>query len=98
MNLTNDDVRKIAHLARLKVADDKLGSYVEELGQIFNFVEQINSINTDDIEPMSHPFKGTTQRLREDVVSEDNQRDQLQECAQQTQSGFYLVPKVIDSE
>jgi len=67
----------------------------KDLSSIFGLVEQMNAAATDDIEPMAHP-QDTMQRLREDVVTETNQRDKLLSNAPLQEDGLFLVPKVLD--
>tara|TARA_B100001057_G_C22396782_1_gene774340 strand:+ start:179 stop:418 length:240 start_codon:yes stop_codon:yes gene_type:complete len=67
----------------------------EKLSKIIDFVDQLQTISTDDIEPMAHPLN-QSQRLRMDEVTETNDRENIQKNAQQIEKGMYLVPKVID--
>ena len=67
----------------------------EKLSKIIDFVDQLQTISTDDIEPMAHPLN-QSQRLRMDEVTETNDRGNIQKNAQQIEKGMYLVPKVID--
>lgn len=95
MSLQSDDVKKIAHLARLAIDENDTRQYADSLSSILELVEQMNSVNTDGITPMAHP-QDVTQRLREDAVTETNQREKFQAIAPQTENGLYLVPKVIE--
>jgi len=95
MSLEKSDVEKIAHLARLSISDDDIPSYADNLSNILQLVEQMNSVDTNDITPMAHPLS-ESQRLREDNVTELNQRDYFQQIAPATENGLYLVPKVIE--
>lgn len=95
MSIDNQDVVNIAHLARLKIDEEQVPKVAEQLSGIFQFVEQINALDTDNIEPMAHPIDAT-QRLRVDEVKESNQRDYFQKNAPEVEAGFYLVPKVIE--
>ena len=95
MALDKSEVEKIAHLARIAINEDKIPEYATSLSSILGLVEQMQSTNTDDIEPMAHPLDAT-QRLREDAVTESNHRDTYQKLAPATEDGLYLVPKVID--
>ncbi len=95
MALDKSEVEKIAHLARIAINEDKIPEYASSLSSILGLVEQMQSTNTDDIEPMAHPLDAT-QRLRDDAVTENNQRDAYQKIAPATEDGLYLVPKVID--
>lgn len=95
MAIDNKTVQDIARLARLRVDQAECKKYASELSNILELVAQMESINTDDVIPMTHPFDATL-RMREDQVSETNQRDHFQSVAPSTERGLYLVPKVID--
>ncbi len=95
MSLEKDQVRHIAMLARLQVADDDLPETVEKLSKIVDFVDQLSQADTQDVVPMAHPLN-QAQRLRADAVTEVNERDRFQANASQVQDGLYLVPKVIE--
>ena len=95
MSIDADAVKKIAYLARLKIDEADVSGYVNNLSNIIDLVEQMNAVNTDGVVPMSHPFDAV-QRLREDVVTETNQRDAFQKIAPKTEDGLYLVPQVIE--
>lgn len=97
MSLSKDDVKKIAHLARLNMSENDLELYSAQLSNILNFVEQMNSAKTDNIQPIAHPLD-LAQRLRPDVVTAENQRSETQAIAPQVEAGLYLVPQVIDAE
>ncbi len=95
MSLERDDVEKIAHLARLGIAEQDIPEYARNLSNILDLVAQMDSADTDNVEPMAHPME-MVQRLREDMVTETDQRDHFQQVAPQTENGLYLVPKVIE--
>jgi aspartyl-tRNA(Asn)/glutamyl-tRNA(Gln) amidotransferase subunit C len=95
MSLDRADVEKIAHLARLAVEDEEVDRYAQELSSILDLVEQMNAADTEGVAPMAHPLH-MSQRLREDVVTEQDRRAKYQAIAPLTQDGLYLVPKVID--
>lgn len=95
MALDKDDVTKIAHLARLQVAESEVPAITERLSSILGLIEQLQAAPTDGVEPMAHPTDAT-QRLRQDVATESNQREKYQAIAPATEDGLYLVPKVID--
>ena len=95
MSLDTEAVRKIAHLARLGVEESENELYARNLSDILSFIEQLNSADTRDIEPMAHPLDAS-QRLHADEMSETNQREKFQRIAPRTEAGLYLVPKVID--
>jgi len=95
MALDVSDVEKIAHLARLGINAEDIPEYSRNLSDILAFVEQLNAVDTTGVEPLAHPLEAT-QRLRADVVSENDERENFQSIAPQTESGLYLVPQVIE--
>jgi len=95
MSLDKNDVEKIAHLARLEIAENDIPGYTENLSKLLGLVEQMNAVNTDKVTPMAHPLDAH-QRLREDEVREQNQREHFQGVASAIENGLYLVPKVIE--
>ena len=95
MALDISDVEKISHLARLGIEAADIPEYTRNLSDILAFVEQLNAVDTTGVEPLAHPFEAT-QRLRPDVVTETNEREDFQAIAPQTESGLYLVPQVIE--
>ena len=95
MALNDEDIRKIAWLARLQIDTADSPKYASELSQVLDLVEQLNLIDTDQVVPMAHPTDAL-QRLREDVVTEGDQREKFQAIAPQSEKGLYLVPKVIE--
>jgi len=95
MSLDNSEVKRIAHLARLAIDEKDIPQYAHNLTNILELVEQMSSVPTDDVNPMAHPLD-TMQRLREDTVSESNQREQFQKVANHVENGLYLVPRVIE--
>jgi len=95
MSISPEEVLKIANLARLQIKPDEVEQYATDLSSIINLVEQMNAIDTKDIQPMAHPLDAT-QRLREDKVTEENQRDKFQAVAPSAKKGLYVVPKVIE--
>jgi len=95
MSLDSNDVRKIAHLARLAIRDQDIPRYAVELSRILELVEQMNQVDTNQVPPLAHPLDAK-QRLRPDVVTETNQRELFQANAPQIEAGLYLVPKVIE--
>jgi len=95
MALDAADVEKIAHLARLGIDAGDIPDYCRSLSDILAFVEQLNAVDTAGVEPLAHPLEAT-QRLRPDVVTETDNRENFQQVAPQTEAGLYLVPKVIE--
>ena len=95
MSLTPEEVKKIAYLARLSIEEGHINHYSQDLSGILHLVEQMNAADTDNVEPMAHP-QDAVQRLRDDVVTEINQREKLMANAPLTENGLFLVPKVLD--
>ena len=104
MALSIEDIKKIAHLARIEVSEDEAAATLTKLTGILGLIEQMQAVNTEGIVPMSHS-QDVVQRLRDDVVTKTNQREAFQRVAPllgngSTQpavdSGLYLVPKVIE--
>lgn len=95
MSLTANDVKKIAHLARLGIAEQDVEHYAKDLSGILDLMTRMGQLDTAGIAPMAHPLD-QTQRLRADQVTESNQREHFQTIAPQTEAGLYLVPKVIE--
>lgn len=95
MSLSPDDVRRIARLARIEVSPAEVESTRTQLNDILGFVEQLQSVDTTGIAPMSHAVD-VVQRLREDRVTESDRRADFQAIAPETEAGLYLVPKVIE--
>ena len=93
--LSRDEVLRIARLARIEVGERDVEALRAELNGILGLIDQMRAVDTAGIEPMSHP-QAETQRLREDRVSEPDQRDRFQAVAPSVEDGLYLVPKVID--
>lgn len=95
MSLTPDDIKKIAHLARLSLPEAQIDDYAQRLSGILDMVAKLQDAPTAGVVPMAHPLDAT-QRLRPDAVTEINQRDAYQQIAPDTEDGLYLVPKVIE--
>ena len=95
MPLDNETVHNIARLARLQIDDSEVDKYRSELSNILDLVAQMEACDTKGIVPMTHPFDATL-RLRDDEITETNQRDKFQQVAPNAEQGLYLVPKVID--
>lgn len=95
MSLTSDQIRQVAHLARLELKPEQVQPYATQLSNIFEMVNKLTSARTDGVVPMAHPLE-MTQRLRPDAVTETDQRERFQAQAPAVKHGLYLVPKVIE--
>jgi len=93
--LSRDQVLSIARLARLEVGEAEAEALRDELNRILGLVGRMSSVDTRDVAPMSHP-EDAAQRLREDLVTEEDRRESFQAAAPQVEDGLYLVPKVIE--
>jgi aspartyl-tRNA(Asn)/glutamyl-tRNA(Gln) amidotransferase subunit C len=89
------DIVKLANLARLNVSESALDEVANSIGNVLALVDQLQAVDTGDVEPMAHPLDAL-QRLRDDVVTEPNRRERFQAIAPATENGLYLVPKVIE--
>ena len=95
MSLTLDDVKRIAHLARIEVDETEAEGMLTQLSGIFNLIEEMQAVDTTGVEPMSHA-QDLVLRLRADVVTETDQHVLFQSIAPKVESGLYLVPQVIE--
>lgn len=95
MTISRQDIEKVAVLARIRVNDEQISALEKDLGNILDLVDQLAAADTDQVEPMAHPLDAV-QRLRPDSVTETDQREAFQAIAPATDSGLYLVPRVIE--
>ena len=95
MSLNLGDVRRIAHLARIEITEAEAEQTLRQLNDIFTLIEQLQSVDTTGIEPMAHPLGGS-QRLREDVATEPENRESNMRNAPAREDGLFLVPRVIE--
>jgi aspartyl-tRNA(Asn)/glutamyl-tRNA(Gln) amidotransferase subunit C len=93
--LSLQDVQRIAHLARLELAEGEVAAMQQQLNGILAMIEAMRAVDTAGIDPMSHP-QDATQRLREDRVTERDERAAFQAIAPQVEDGLYLVPRVVE--
>ena len=95
MTLSREDIEYIAHLARLEVSEADVPAYVDKLGRIIEFIDELGQADTVDMVPMAHPLD-MSQRLRADEVTESDERDRYQANAPETENGVYVVPRVVE--
>ncbi|MBL1263126.1 Asp-tRNA(Asn)/Glu-tRNA(Gln) amidotransferase subunit GatC [Candidatus Methylomicrobium oryzae] len=95
MSLTADEVKKIAHLARLGIDEQDVPHYAEDLSGMLELMAAMGAVDSENVPPMAHPLD-LHQRLRNDRVTERNEREKFQAIAPQVEAGLYLVPKVIE--
>ena len=96
MALTREQIASIAALARLELTPDEVPVYQESLSRIVDFIGALERADTAGVTPMAHPLPGLSQRLRPDVVTEQDRHEAYQQNAPQVAAGLYLVPKVIE--
>ncbi|MCL2523040.1 MAG: Asp-tRNA(Asn)/Glu-tRNA(Gln) amidotransferase subunit GatC [Betaproteobacteria bacterium] len=95
MSLTPEQIQRIALLARIEISEAEAHATGGHLNEIFKLIEQMQAVDTQGVEPMAHAQE-FSQRLRDDIVSEADQRAAYQAVAPETEAGLYLVPKVIE--
>ena len=95
MAIDKSTVEHIAHLARIHIEAENIGKYAQDLSEIIDLFEKMNSVPSANIEPLAHP-QDIELRLRSDRVTAENNRDRLLKIAPATERGLYLVPKVIE--
>lgn len=99
MALTPEDVSRIASLARLDLSPAEQAAMLPQLDGFFRIVEQMSAVDTSGVEPLYTPLSAVQQvalRLRDDAVTESNQREANQQSAPAVEDGLFLVPKVIE--
>lgn len=99
MSLTSSDIARIANLARLELHPQESERMLTQINGFFSMVQAMRAVDTSGVEPLAHPvaaIQDITLRLRDDVVSETNQREANQRSAPAVERGLFLVPKVIE--
>jgi aspartyl-tRNA(Asn)/glutamyl-tRNA(Gln) amidotransferase subunit C len=93
--LSLEQIARLAHLARLELTPSESAAMQQQINDVLAIVDQMAAVDTTGVAPMSHPQEAS-QRLREDKVTETDQRELFQSIAPQVEDGLYLVPKVIE--
>ncbi|GAB2726724.1 Asp-tRNA(Asn)/Glu-tRNA(Gln) amidotransferase subunit GatC [Comamonas sediminis] len=99
MALTKDDIARIANLARLELSGIESERMLSQMNNFFGIVEKMQAVDTSGVMPLSHPVAAIQEislRLRDDVISEPNNREANQRSAPAVEKGYFLVPKVIE--
>ena len=99
MSLNASDIARIANLARLELTPAESERMLTQINGFFDIVEKMSAVDTTGVEPLAHPFatvQDVALRLRDDAVSEPNQREANQRSAPAVERGLFLVPKVIE--
>lgn len=89
------DVNKVAMLARIRLTEDEAAELGPQLSGILGYIEALSEVNTDGVSATAHPHDAAMP-LRANIVTNTNRRDELQAPAPKTESGLYVVPKVIE--
>ena len=95
MSLTRDDVKRAARLARVAIDEREADEALAQLDRIFGMIEEMKAVDVTGVEPMAQA-QDVVLRLREDAVTETDQRELFQSIAPKVEDGLYLVPKVIE--
>jgi len=95
MSIDKSDIQHLLNLSKLNLDEDEQSLLLSQMQSILGMIEELQEVDTGDIEPMAHPLQ-MTQRLRADEVTEFNERDKYQKNTEFAEDGFYKVPKVID--
>ena len=95
MSIKKSEIAYISSLSKLKMEDIEIDNFTSQISDILKMIQQLEKVNTDDIDPMAHPLN-MKQRLRMDLVTEENHMELYQKNAVEVEEGFYKVPKVID--
>ena len=95
MSIDKDTAARVANLVRISIPDEELENVAKELSNIIGFMEQLNEVNVDNVEPMTS-VTPTVLKKRTDVVSDGNQQSKVLSNAPDTREGFFAVPKVVD--
>ncbi|CAH0991070.1 Glutamyl-tRNA(Gln) amidotransferase subunit C [Sinobacterium norvegicum] len=95
MAIDLQEIEQVARLSRIKLDGAMADEVTQKVGSILQMIDQMQSVDTSDVEPMANPLDAV-QRLRADDVTEINQRDKFQSVAPNVEEGLYLVPKVIE--
>lgn len=95
MSVDKDTVRKVARLARIAVPEERLETIAGELNGILSWIEQLNEVDVEGVEPMMTPV-AMSLPLREDVVTDGGIREKVLANAPKTEDGFFVVPKVVE--
>ena len=95
MSIDKDTAARVANLARISIPDEELENVAKELSSIIGFMEQLNEVNVDNVDPMTS-VTPTLLKKRTDVVNDGNQQSKVLSNAPDTREGFFAVPKVVE--
>ncbi|MEL6324947.1 MAG: Asp-tRNA(Asn)/Glu-tRNA(Gln) amidotransferase subunit GatC [Pseudomonadota bacterium] len=95
MSVTKDDVRKVARLSRIAVTDDRLDNLVDELNGILGWIDQLNEVDIEGVDPMTSVVE-TRLPMREDVVTDGDKAGDVLANAPKSEDGFFVVPRSVE--
>ena len=95
MSIDKSDIEHLCNLSKLNLDEEEQSVFLSQMQSILDMIEELQEVDTGDIEPMAHPLQ-MTQRLRDDEVTEFNDREKYQKNTEFAEEGFYKVPKVIE--
>ena len=95
MTITKDTIRKISNLAKISIADQEVEKLESEISSIIKWVEALNEVDTENVDPMSNSLKGAL-RMREDLVTDGNKVSDILSNSPVDDENFFVVPKVIE--
>ena len=95
MSLSRDDVKKVAGLSRLRMADEQLDKMAPEINNILGFIEQLSEVNTDNVEPLANVARSSLP-LRDDIVNDGDCVDKILANAPEAEEGYFAVPKIVE--
>lgn len=96
MSIDEKTVRKVARLARLALPEERVAPMAAELNAIMAWIEQLNEVDIEGVEPMTSAVEGASLPLREDVVTEGGDPARVLKNAPKSEDGFFVVPKVVE--
>ena len=95
MSIDKDKIKHVSKLARISVDEKKIDGLTKDLSSIFKFIEQLNELNTDKVEPLTS-IAETTLRLRKDKILSENIRDKILKNSPKDNKDYFVVPKVVE--
>lgn len=96
MSIDEKTVRKVARLARLALPEDRVAPMAAELNGIMAWIEQLNEVDIEGVEPMTSAVEGAALPMREDNITDGGDPDRVLKNAPKSEDGFFVVPKVVE--
>ncbi|HJL79604.1 MAG: Asp-tRNA(Asn)/Glu-tRNA(Gln) amidotransferase subunit GatC [Gammaproteobacteria bacterium] len=95
MSIKKSEIEHLCNLSKLNLDEEEQSIFLSQMQSILEMIKELEGVDTGEIAPMAHPLQ-MSQRLREDEITEFNERDKYQKNTDFAEDGFYKVPKVID--